>query len=82
MTTKKNESETLKRVLLMLNRRYMQVCCEDIDDPQKQTAEQIHAYTIAMEVISNIEEEIQHYLITGEDKECPIRFDEEGNMFI
>ena len=82
MTTQKNESETLRRVLLMLNRRYMQVCCEDIDEPQKQTAKQIHAYTIAMEVISNIEEEIQHYLITGEDKECPIRFDEEGNMFI
>ena len=66
----------------MLNRRFMQVCCEDIDDPQRQTAKQIHAYTIAMEVINNIEEEIQHYLITGEDKECPIRFDEEGYMYI
>lgn len=61
----------------MLHRRYKQVCSEDA---REQTAKQIHAYTIAMEVISNIEEEIQHYLITGEDKEYPIKFDEEGFM--
>lgn len=77
MTTKKNESETLKRVLLMLHRRYKQVCCEDA---LEHTAIQIHAYTIAMQVISNIEEEIAHYLFTGENKELPIRFDEEGYM--
>ena len=77
MTTKKIESDTLKRVLLMLHRRYKQVCSED---SLEQTAIQIHAYTIAMQVISNIQDEIAHYLITGENKECPIRFDEEGYM--
>ena len=77
MTTKKIESDTLKRVLLMLNRRYEQVCCEDA---LEQTAEQIHAYTIAMQVICSIQDEIAHYLITGENKENPILFDEEGYM--
>lgn len=77
MTTKKIESDTLKRVLLMLYRKYKQVCSEDT---LEQTAQQIHAYTIAMQVISNIEDEIAHYLYTGENKECPIRFDEEGYM--
>lgn len=61
----------------MLHRRYKQVCSEDA---MEQTAKQIHAYTIAMQVISNIQDEIAHYLITGENKECPIRFDEEGYM--
>ncbi len=77
MTTQKNEIDTLKRVILMLHRRYKQVCSEDAMD---QTDKQIHAYTIAMQVISNIQDEKAHYLITGENKECPIRFDEEGYM--
>ena len=77
MTTQKNEIDTLKRVLLMLHRRYKQVCSEDA---MEQTAKQIRAYTIAMEVISNIEDEIANFIITGEDKECPIKFDEEGYM--
>lgn len=77
MTNKQNEIDTLKRVLLMLHRRYKQVASEDA---MEQTAKQIHAYTIAMQVISNIQDEIAHYLITGENKECPIRFDEEGYM--
>lgn len=61
----------------MLHRRYKQVCSEDA---MEQTAQQIHAYTIAMEVISNIEDEIANFIITGEDKECPIKFDDEGYM--
>ena len=77
MTTQKIESDTLKRVLLMLYRKYKQVCSQDA---MEQTAQQIHACTIAMQVISNIEDEIAHYLYTGENKECPIRFDEEGYM--
>lgn len=77
MTTKKNESDTLKRVLLMLHRRYKQVCSEDA---MEQTAKQIHAYTTAMEVISNIQDEIANFIITGEDKEYPIKFDDEGYM--
>lgn len=77
MTTQKIESDTLKRVLLMLYRKYKQVCSEDA---MEQTAAQIHACTIAMQVISNIEDEIANYLYTGEDKECPIKFDEEGYM--
>lgn len=77
MTNKKIESDTLKRVLLMLHRKYKQVCCEDT---MEQTAQQIHACTIAMQVISNIEDEIANFIITGEDKECPIKFDEEGYM--
>ena len=77
MTNKKNESDTLKRVLLMLYRKYKQVGSEDT---MEQTAQQIHAYTIAMQVISNIEDEIAHYLYTGEKKECHIRFDDEGYM--
>lgn len=77
MTNKKIERDTLKRVLLMLHRRYQQVCSEDA---MEQTAKQIHACTIAMQVISNIQEEIAHYLITGENKECPIQFDEKGFM--
>lgn len=77
MTNKKIESETLKRVLLMLYRKYKQVCSEDT---LEQSAQQIHSYTIAMQVISNIEDEIAHYLYTGEKKEFPIRFDEEGYM--
>ena len=77
MTTKKIESDTLKRVLLMLHRRYKQVCSEDA---LEQSAKQKHAYTIAMQVISNIQDEIANYLITGEDKEYPILFDEEGYM--
>ena len=79
MTTNKIESDTLKRVLLMLHRRYKQVCSEDELEP---TAKQIHAYTIAMQVITSIQEEIAHYLITGENKECPILFDKEGYMII
>lgn len=77
MTDKKIESDTLKRVLLMLYRKYKQVCSEDA---MEQTAAQIHACTIAMQVISNIEDEIANYLYTGENKECPLRFDEEGYM--
>lgn len=77
MTTQKIESDTLKRVLLMLYRKYKQVCSEDA---MEQTAAQIHACTIAMQVISNIEDEIANYLYTGENKECHIRFDEEGYM--
>ena len=77
MTTKKIESDTLKRVLLMLERRFKQVCSEDA---MEQTAQQIRAYTIAMQVISSIQNEIADYLITGENKECPILFDEEGYM--
>lgn len=77
MTTQKIESDTLKRVLLMLYRKYKQVCSEDA---MEQTSAQIHACTIAMQVISNIEDEIANYLYTGENKECPIRFDEEGYM--
>lgn len=61
----------------MLYRKYKQVCSEDA---MEQTAAQIHACTIAMQVISNIEDEIANYLYTGENKECPIRFDEEGYM--
>ena len=61
----------------MLHRRYQQVSSEDT---MEQTAKQIHACTIAMQVISNIQEEIAHYLITGEKKECPIQFDEKGFM--
>lgn len=76
MTNKKIENDTLKRVLLMLHSRYKQVCSEDAE----QTAKQIHAYTISMQVISSIIDEIAHYLITGENKECPIRFDDEGYM--
>lgn len=79
MTTIIMESDTLKRVLLMLHRRYKQVCSED-EKEQKQTAKQIHAYTIAMQVISSIQDEIAHYLLTGENKENPILFDEEGYM--
>lgn len=82
MTNKKNESETLKVVLEMLNRRFIQVCTQDEDEPEKQTAAQIHAYTIAMGVINNIEDEIRHYFISGEIKEFPILFDEEGYMII
>lgn len=59
----------------MLHRRYQQVCSEDA-----MTAKQIHACTISMQVISSIIDEIAHYLITGENKECPIRFDDEGYM--
>ena len=77
MTTQKIESDTLKRVLLMLHRKYHQVCSEDT---LEQSAQQIHSCTIAMQVISNIEDEIAHYLYTGEKKEFPIRFDEEGYM--
>lgn len=77
MTNKQNEIDTLKRVLLMLHRRYKQVCSEDA---MEQTAKQIHAYTIAMEVISNIQDEIANFIITGEDKEYPIKFDDEGYM--
>ena len=77
MTTKKIESDTLKRVLLMLHQQYKQVSSEDA---MEQTAQQIHAYTIAMQVITSIIDEIANYLITGENKECPIRFDEEGYM--
>ena len=77
MTTKKIESDTLKRVLLMLERRFKQVCSEDA---LEQTAQQIHAYTIAMQVISSIQNEIADYLMTGENKECPILFDDEGYM--
>lgn len=77
MTNKKIESDTLKRVLLMLDRRFKQVCSED---GQELTAKQIRAYTIAMQVISSIQNEIADYLITGENKECPILFDEEGYM--
>lgn len=77
MTTKKIESDTLKRVLLMLHRRYKQVCSEDA---MEQTAKQMHAYTTAMEVISNIQDEIANFIITGEDKEYPIKFNEEGYM--
>lgn len=77
MTNKKIESDTLKRVLLMLFRKFKQVSS---DDSMEQTAAQIHACTIAMQVITNIEDEIAHYLYTGENKECPIRFDEEGYM--
>ena len=77
MTTKKIESDTLKRVLLMLERRFKQVCSEDA---LEQTAQQIRAYTIAMQVISSIQDEIAHYLLTGENKENPILFDEEGYM--
>lgn len=77
MTIKQNEIDTLKRVLLMLHRRYKQVCSEDA---MEQTAKQVHAYTIAMEVISNIQDEIANFIITGEDKEFPIQFDEEGYM--
>ena len=67
MTTQKIESDTLKRVLLMLERRFKQVCSEDA---LEQTAQQIRAYTIAMQVISSIQNEIADYLITGENKEC------------
>lgn len=77
MTNKQNEIDTLKRVLLKLHRRYKQVASEDA---MEQTAQQIHAYTIAMEVISNIQDEIANFIITGEDKEFPIKFDEEGYM--
>lgn len=77
MTNNKNEIDTLKRVLLMLHRRYKQVASEDV---MKQTAKQIHAYTIAMQVISNIQDEITNFIITGEDKEYPIKYDDEGYM--
>lgn len=77
MTTNKIESDTLKRVLLRLHRKYEQVTSEDA---MEQTAKQIHAYTIAMQVISNIQDEIANFIITGEDKEYPIKFDEEGYM--
>lgn len=77
MTNKQNEIDTLKRVLLMLHRRFKQVASEDA---MEQTAKQIHAYTIAMQVISNIQDEIANYIITGEDKESPIKFDDEGYM--
>lgn len=61
----------------MLHRKYKQVCSEDV---MEQTAKQIHAYTIAMQVISNIQDEIANFIITGEDKECHIKFDDEGYM--
>ena len=61
----------------MLERRFKQVCSEDA---LELTAKQIRAYTIAMQVISSIQNEIADYLITGENKECPILFDEEGYM--
>lgn len=61
----------------MLHRRYKQVASEDV---MKQTAKQIHAYTIAMQVISNIQDEITNFIITGEDKEYPIKYDDEGYM--
>lgn len=77
MAKNKNESKTLKVVLEMLNRRFMQVCT-DSDEFEKQTAAQIHAYTIAMGIINKLDEEIRHYHDTGEIKECPIIFDEEG----
>lgn len=77
MTTQKNEIDTLMNVIHMLLRKYKQVCSEDA---MEQTAKQIRAYTIAMQVISNIQDEIAHYIITGEDKECPIKFDDEGYM--
>lgn len=61
----------------MHHRKYHQVCSEYT---LEQSAQQIHSYTIAMQVISNIEDEIANYLYTGEKKEFPIRFDEEGYM--
>lgn len=61
----------------MLYRKYKEVCSEDA---REQNVQQIHACTIAMQVIGNIEDEIAHYLYTGENKEYPIRFDEEGYL--
>lgn len=81
MKTNKSDSYTLKVVLEILNKRYMQVCFQDSDEPEKQTVAQMHAYTIAMCVINSLDDEIRHYRDTGEFKECPIIFDEEGYMY-
>ena len=78
MTTNKSDSNTLKVVLEMLNKRFMQVCFPVSKELEKQTVAQLHAYTIAMSVINRLDDEIRHYRDTGEIKECPIIFDEEG----
>ena len=82
MKTENKDKKDLKVVVKMLNRSWDQVCNSLPDDFEETTAEQIHAYTIAMQVIDKIEEQIQHYLITGEQKEIEILFDKDGSMYI
>lgn len=82
MKTENNDKKDLKVIVEMLNKNWNKVFNSLPDDPEETTAEQIHSYTIAMEVINKIEEQIQHYLITGEKKDIEILFDEEGSMYI
>lgn len=56
----------------------MQVCLQNSEKHKEQNIAQMHAYNIAMSVINKLDDEIRYYRDTGEIKDCPIIFDEEG----
>lgn len=68
-------------LLELLDESWNQVANSCPDNPEEMTVEQIHAYTVAMCVITKMEEQITQYLKTGEKKIVPINFDKFGDIF-
>lgn len=55
-------------LLELLDESWNQVANSCPNNPEEMTVEQIHAYTVAMCVITKMEEQITQYLKTGEKK--------------
>lgn len=65
----------------LLDESWNQVAETYSDNPKEMSLYELHAYTVAMCVITKIKQEIMQYKKTGEKKIVPILFDRFGNIF-
>lgn len=75
------ENKNLLDLLELLDENWNQVANTCSDNPKEMSLYQLHAYTVAMCVITKIKKEMIQYIETGEKKIVPILFDKFGDIF-
>lgn len=75
------EIKNLMDLIELLDESWEQVADTCSDNPKELSLYQLHAYTVAMCVITKIKEEMTQYIETGEKKIVPILFDKFGDIF-
>lgn len=75
------ENKKLTDLIELLDESWDQVAETCSDNPKEMSLYELHAYTVAMCVITKIKEEMIQYIKTGEKKIVPILFDRFGDIF-
>lgn len=76
-----NTERNLTDLLELLDESWNQVADTSSDNPKEMSLYELHAYTVAMCVITKIKEEMTQYIKTGEKKIVPILFDRFGHIY-